>query len=56
MQVKLDIRNLRREEDRKLNGYGWVNREKGIVSVPIEQAMEQVAREGLSAPAPGGQP
>ena len=30
----------------RLKGWGWVDRERGIVHIPIERAMEMVAREG----------
>ena len=30
----------RREHDARLNGYGWVDRSKGVAHVPIERAME----------------
>jgi hypothetical protein len=36
----------------RLNGYGWVDREKGIVHVPIERAIEAVAGGALPAGAP----
>jgi hypothetical protein len=32
-----------KEEDERLDGYGWVNREKGIVHIPIEGAMKKLA-------------
>ena len=34
---------LRAEEDTLLHGYGWVNREAGIVRIPIERAIEVLA-------------
>ena len=42
----------RAERAARLNGYGWVDRSKGIVHVPIERAMEQV----LSGALPDGAP
>jgi hypothetical protein len=37
--------------------YGWVDRNKGIVHIPIEEAMKEVVRQAQSgAPAPGGAP
>jgi hypothetical protein len=37
--------------------YGWVDRSKGIVHIPIEEAMKEVVRQAQSAaPAPGGAP
>jgi hypothetical protein len=40
------------EHAARLNGYGWVDRSKGIAHVPIEQAMEAVAGGALPAGAP----
>jgi hypothetical protein len=34
------------EARRRLSGAGWVDRDAGVVHVPIEQAMEIVARRG----------
>lgn len=31
---------LRRQQDARLHGYGWVDKEKGLVHLPIEQALE----------------
>jgi hypothetical protein len=40
------------EHAARLNGYGWVDRSKGIAHVPIEQAIEAVAGGALPAGAP----
>jgi hypothetical protein len=40
-----DLRALRREEDEQLGSYGWVDRQAGIIRVPIDLAMELVAKE-----------
>jgi hypothetical protein len=42
-----DIERLRLEEAELLDKYGWVDEKSGIVHIPIEQAMRQVARRGL---------
>jgi hypothetical protein len=39
----LDLANLRKEEDSRLKSYGWVERDKGIVHIPIEEAMRLLA-------------
>jgi hypothetical protein len=39
----------RAERQAYLNGYGWVDRGKGIVHIPIDQALQQVA-SGASPP------
>jgi hypothetical protein len=36
---------MRAAEERVLHGYAWVDREKGIVRIPIEQAMEILAEK-----------
>jgi hypothetical protein len=41
------LAELRAAEDRNLQGYGWVDREKKIVRIPIRQAMEIIAEKGL---------
>jgi hypothetical protein len=40
-----DLRALRREEDERLGSYGWVDRRRGVVHVPIERAMELVVKD-----------
>jgi hypothetical protein len=42
-----DLAAFRAQEDAILNSYGWVDREKGIVRIPVDRAMEVVAKEGL---------
>jgi hypothetical protein len=39
----------------KLDHYHWVNRQAGIAAIPVEQAINQLAQQGLPArPAPTG--
>lgn len=42
-----NYREFRRAENEKLNNYGWIDREKGTVHIPIEQTMKQLAAKGL---------
>ena len=42
-----DLLELRQKEDRILNSYGWVDRDAGLVRIPIEQAMTLTAARGL---------
>jgi hypothetical protein len=35
-----ELIDLRRYEDQQLSTYGWVDRQAGIVHIPIERAME----------------
>ena len=42
-----DLRVLRREEDKVLNTYGWVNRKEGVVRIPVDRAMDLMVPRGL---------
>jgi hypothetical protein len=42
----------RAERAAKLNGYGWTDRKKGIVHIPIERAMDEAADGTLPDGAP----
>jgi hypothetical protein len=33
--------------DYQLKNYGWVDRENGLVSIPIEEAIKKIARDGI---------
>lgn len=44
---RTDLVEMRRAEDRLLQSYGWIDREKGIVRMPIERGMEIIAERGL---------
>jgi len=43
-------------EQQKLEGYGWVNKDAGIVHIPIEQAMRLTLERGLLEATPAAQP
>lgn len=47
--IARDWETIRRETQARLEGYHWVDRKAGTVTVPIERAMELVAHEGLPA-------
>jgi hypothetical protein len=42
-----DLQRFRAEEEKRLNTYYWVDRQKGIVHIPIEQAMKKLATTGV---------
>jgi hypothetical protein len=42
----------RAERAARLNGYGWVDRSKGIVHIPIERALDEAASGTLPDGAP----
>jgi hypothetical protein len=55
-QPRIELRDLHADEDAILNSYGWIDPNKGIVRIPIDQAIDIVAQKGLpSKPSPVGQ-
>src|SRR5262245_52292822 len=42
-----DLKQIRDAEESILHSYGWVNRQAGIVRIPIERAMQLIAERGL---------
>jgi len=43
-----DLAQFRAERLRALNSYGWVDQSKGVVHIPIDEAMRRVAQEGIA--------
>ncbi len=43
----MDLKAHRAAEESRLHSYGWVDRNAGIVRIPVEQAMDLVAKRGL---------
>jgi hypothetical protein len=52
VEPRVDLRELRAREEAKLHGYGWVDRNAGVVHIPIERAMDLVLEKGF--PVRGG--
>lgn len=42
-----DLAAIRRQEDDELEELAWVDRDKGIARIPIEEAMRLIARNGV---------
>ena len=42
-----DLAQLRAREEQLLNTYYWIDRDKGIVHIPIAEAMRRVAAKGI---------
>ena len=42
-----ELQQLREKQKALLEGYGWVNKEAGVVRIPIEDAMKLVVDRGL---------
>ena len=44
-----DIYEFRLKEEAELHGYGWIDKNAGVVRIPIEDAMRRVLEQGLPA-------
>jgi hypothetical protein len=44
---RTQLRDVIGAQDQRLATYGWVNKNKGIVHIPIERAMDLIAQQGL---------
>ena len=42
-----DLREFRMQEDAQLNSAAWIDRQQHLARIPIEQAIEMVAKDGL---------
>lgn len=45
----LDLKNYRDGQSKQLETYGWVDKEGGVVRIPIGRAMDLVLERGLAA-------
>jgi hypothetical protein len=45
----LDLREIRAEEAKQLDGYGWVDQRQGLVHVPIDDAIKMLVDQRLPA-------
>ena len=44
---RLDLQNFRTSEDQLLNSYQWVDKNAGVVRIPIGEAMKLTVQRGL---------
>jgi hypothetical protein len=42
-----DLKELRESEDALLKSYGWVDKNEGVIRMPIDEAMKLVLQRGL---------
>ena len=45
----LDLKAIRAEEDKLLSSYAWLDAKKGIVRIPVAQAIDVLSKRGLPA-------
>ena len=46
---RLELQEMRAEENAVLQSYGWVDRDQGVARMPIDEAMKIVVQRGLPA-------
>jgi hypothetical protein len=51
-----DYARLRADEEAMLHSYDWVDRDLGLVRIPVERAMAVLAERGLPTPTPAPTP
>jgi hypothetical protein len=51
-----DLNKFRAANEERLNTYGWVNQQAGVVRIPISRAMDLVAQRGLPTRSNAGVP
>jgi len=44
---RTQLRSIIEDQDQKLATYDWVDKDKGILRIPIDRAMELIAKRGL---------
>jgi len=44
---RTQLRSFIEDEDRKLATYNWVDKDKGVVQIPIDRAMDLIVQRGL---------
>jgi hypothetical protein len=44
---RVDLQEMRTRENVLLHQYAWIDKDKGIVRIPIERAIELIAQRGL---------
>ncbi len=46
---RIDLQAIRSREEKLLHQYGWIDRQKGVVRIPVDRAMDLLAERGLPA-------
>jgi hypothetical protein len=52
-QPSAELAQLRHNEDEKLGSYQWIDQQQGIVQIPVDRAIDILARRGLPEPKAG---
>jgi hypothetical protein len=49
-----ELTRVRAEQQERLSGYRWIDRQHGVVAIPIDRAIDLVVAEQGTAPGAGG--
>ncbi len=49
VEPQLAMKTMRQQEEARLKSYGWIDQERGIAHIPIERAIDMLAKKGLPA-------
>ena len=47
MQPHLELKDYCALQQQEVNSYGWVNKQSGVVRIPVDRAMDLVLQRGL---------
>ena len=47
VRPKVDLQELRARDESELHKYGWADRQHGVVTIPIDRAMQLLAQRGI---------
>jgi hypothetical protein len=53
---EVDLAAFREREDDELNNYSWIDKNAGVVRIPIERAMDLIVQRGLPVQGQAGAP
>jgi hypothetical protein len=42
-----DLASFEAEQQKRLSSYYWIDKQKGVVHIPIEEAMKELAKKGI---------
>jgi hypothetical protein len=45
--ARRNLQRFRADEEKRLNTYYWIDKQKGVVHIPIDQAMQQLVTTGI---------
>ena len=50
MNSAMDYEVFRRDQEKQLTSYGWIDKQKGVARIPVSRAMDLLVERGLQTP------